>query len=322
MAAVESSRLLPGPVRMHGWFRCLTLATAVATFALVVLGGVVRVTGSGLGCPDWPLCHGSILPPGQLEAVIEYTHRLVSSVIVGPLVVATTVGAWVLYRRQRWLVVPATLGLVLLLAQVALGGAAVRSELSPGTVAAHLALGEALLACLVVIYTVTGGGLLELQSGSGANRGDPLPKLALVSAIGLYLLILSGSYVTVSGATAACGTHWPLCQGGIFPDGVLPKVHMAHRFAAILVGVLLMYALHLGFRGRHRSPQVRLVSMATAALFLVQMLVGALAVWLRFPVGLTALHVAMATAVWCTTVALVVLTFSWRLVPNKEPLHA
>ena len=97
---------------------------------------------------------------------------------------------------------------------------------------------------------------------------------------------------------------------------------MAHRFAAILIGALLMYALHLGFRGRHRSPQVRLVSMVTATLFLVQVLVGALMVWLRFPMGLSALHVAMATAVWCTMIALVVLTFAWRPAPAKEPIHA
>jgi heme A synthase len=307
---------------MTGWFRGLALATAVATSVLVVLGGVVRVTGSGLGCPDWPLCYGSILPPWQLEAVIEYTHRLVSSAIVGPLVLATTVVAWVLYRRQRWLVVPATLAVALLAVQAALGAVAVRSELSPGTVAAHFALGEALLASLVVVYVAASRGALVLEPGSSSDRMDPLPKLALVSAIGLYLLMLSGSYVTVSGATAACGTHWPLCQGGIFPDTQLPRVHMAHRFASVLIGAFLMYTLHLGIRDRRRPPQVRLVSMATATLFLAQVLVGALTVWLGFPGSLSALHVAMATAVWGAMVALVVLTFAWRPAPAKEPLHA
>jgi len=97
---------------------------------------------------------------------------------------------------------------------------------------------------------------------------------------------------------------------------------MAHRFAAILFGALLMYALHLGIRGRRRPPQVRLVSMATATLFLVQVLVGALMVWLGFSMGLGAMHVAVATAVWGTMVALVMLSFTQRSAPTTELIHA
>src|SRR5207237_6083152 len=69
-------------------FRALSVATAVATYALVVLGGVVRVSGSGLGCPDWPLCHGRVLPPLDLHAIIEYSHRTAAS-LTSTLVVLT-----------------------------------------------------------------------------------------------------------------------------------------------------------------------------------------------------------------------------------------
>ncbi|MCH8831890.1 MAG: COX15/CtaA family protein, partial [Chloroflexi bacterium] len=65
-------------------FRGLTLFTVLAAFALVVLGGVVRVTESGLGCPDWPLCQGRLIPPLETSAIIEYSHRLVASALLGP----------------------------------------------------------------------------------------------------------------------------------------------------------------------------------------------------------------------------------------------
>ena len=89
----------------------------VSVFLLVILGGVVRVTGSGLGCPDWPLCYGKVLPPWEYTAVIEYTHRFVASVIVGPLVLATAIVALARYRSDRWVWIPAAISVPMLIIQ-------------------------------------------------------------------------------------------------------------------------------------------------------------------------------------------------------------
>src|SRR2546430_17605641 len=93
--------------------RALSVATAVVTYALVVLGGGGRVSGSGLGCPDWPLCHGRVLPPLDLHAIIEYSHRTAAS-LPSPLVVVTAAAAWMARRHRRGLVVPAPLAASLL----------------------------------------------------------------------------------------------------------------------------------------------------------------------------------------------------------------
>jgi heme A synthase len=296
MEVAGTTNLLTHPSRVHAWFRCLSVLAMLSVFALVVLGGIVRVTGSGLGCPDWPLCHGGFLPPLELKPIIEFSHRLAASFLVGPLVVITCGVAWVAYRRERWLVIPATIALLLLLAQALLGGATVTNELPGALVAAHLALGEALLACLVLISVVVYRGPLSFRSPNRAmGQPDRFPLLAVGSAAAVYLLLISGSYVATSGATAAC-IDWPLCQGSFLPEHRLQMIHMAHRFAAVFFGLFVLYTLHVGFR--QRPVNVRLLSMAVAAAFVAQVMVGAATIWLDFAVELRALHQATATAMW------------------------
>ena len=322
MAVADSTGLLSRPSRALPWFRGLTLLTVLSTFALVVLGAVVRVTGSGLGCPDWPLCHGSVIPPLDTKAIIEYTHRVVASFLVGPLVLATVVGAWLAFRHVRWLVVPATVALLLLVAQALLGGVTVVNELPGGVVAAHLALGEALLACLILVSVVANRGALQLNSNLRPDgRPDRFPFLMLAAGVGIYLLLLSGSYVTVTGATGAC-LDWPLCQGDVFPEHRLQAIHMGHRLVAAIIGAFVIYTLYLGIRGKHRPPPTRFLAMAIAALLLAQMMIGAGTVWLKFPVEIRALHLAVATAVWGMMAWLVVLSFTQQYIPDKELAHA
>ena len=104
----------PEPVgRAPGRFRWLVVATVAATYLLIVIGAVVRVTGSGLGCPDWPLCYGRLFPPLEFAPLLEYTHRLMGAV-VSALIVAVVGGIWLRFRHHRRLVVLAS-GVVVLL---------------------------------------------------------------------------------------------------------------------------------------------------------------------------------------------------------------
>src|SRR5207244_6695150 len=105
-------RNIPEVGLMRG-FRILAVATAAVTYALVVLGGVVRVSGSGLGCPDWPLCHGHLLPPLNLYAIIEYSHRTTAS-LASALIVLTAAVALLAWRKRRDIVIPAMVALGLL----------------------------------------------------------------------------------------------------------------------------------------------------------------------------------------------------------------
>lgn len=316
------AEVTPHRARAQRWIRPLSTLTVFSVFALVVLGGVVRVTGSGLGCPDWPLCHGRVVPPWELTALIEYSHRLVASAIVGPLVLLTCGVSWLAHRQERWLVLPSSLAVVLLVVQALLGGVTVLTELPGPVVASHLALGQALLGCLVLVMVVAHRGPLVfsrqiagvsdkavVSDAPGVSRTDRFPTLALISAGAVYLLILSGSVVTASNATGACVT-WPLCQGRVFPESLLPMIHMAHRMTAAVIGAFLLYVLYLGFRDSQKPGELRLLSLAVAAFFGAQVLVGAFTIWSGFQPPLMALHISMSALVWALLAGLAALSLT------------
>ena len=169
----------------------MSVATAVVTYALVVLGGVVRVSGSGLGCPDWPLCHGRLLPPLDLHAIIEYSHRTAAS-LTSTLVVLTAAVAWMAWRNRRDLVVPATLAVSLLAVQVVLGAITVRLELPPMIVLAHLATAMALLALLLFVALRSSLPTARRRTGSG------LTAWLGIAAAAVFVLMLLGSHVTAT----------------------------------------------------------------------------------------------------------------------------
>src|SRR6266705_1919252 len=132
-----------------GGFRKLAVATAFFAYLQIALGGVVRVSGSGLGCPDWPLCNGRPYPPANVHSIVEYSHRTVGA-ITGILLILTVIAAWVVFRRTRpivaWL---ATGSLVAIAAEGGIGGVVVINELTPWLVLIHLALAMAILGFLL-----------------------------------------------------------------------------------------------------------------------------------------------------------------------------
>ena len=280
-------------------FRALSVATALVTYALVVLGGVVRVSGSGLGCPDWPLCHGRVLPPLDLHAIIEYSHRTTAS-LASVLIVLTAVVAWLAWRKRRDIVIPALVALGLLVVQVVLGAITVRLELPPMIVLAHLATAMALLAAVCVTAVAA-----MVPRSAPADR-SPV-RLARFAAAGTFVLILSGSLVVGSGASASCAA-WPLCGGGfsLTFDG-FPAIQLLHRGLAAAIGVLIIVSL-FALLNRYRVDRaVRATVALTLAALAFQVAVGAAVVTLQLPAALRGLHLALASAVWAGTVVLAVL---------------
>ena len=167
-------------------YRQLALATLLMTFLLIVIGGIVRVSDSGLGCGPadsgfhgWPFCEGDVAPGVDLNSIIEYTHRVVAS-IVGLMMLALAVLAWRNYREHRMLVKVSIAGFLLVAAQGALGGAVVEENLEEELVAAHLGLAMLLLAVLFWIWRATKPETIGADPPDAGPRYRPLAWVASV----------------------------------------------------------------------------------------------------------------------------------------------
>ena len=295
--------------RAGGALRALTLASVLALFALITLGGVVRITDSGLGCPDWPFCHGKVLPSTDAATPIEYSHRMVAA-ITGLLIFATALVIWRSHRSERWLLRPVTIAVFLLIVQVVLGGITVQTELNDGLVMAHLAVAEALLAVMIVVSVVTWSGLPSVtRSESGQRHKMQRPTLVLMAGVATFGLILTGAYVQASGATGACGDSWPLCDGELLPGGRLAMIHMLHRILSLAVGVAIVAGVLQAWSLRDRQPFLKIAALAVAGLFVAQMAVGGINVLMAFNQATNVLHISAATAVWASLVLLAALAY-------------
>ncbi len=283
-------------------FRALAFTTALCTFALVIIGGIVRLTGSGMGCPDWPLCYGQLIPPFEFHTLIEYFHRLFG-VLVAFAVFAVGMVTVFKFRRQRVLYRLAGAGVLLLISQVVLGGITVLTGNAPWTVTLHLGNALILFAVMLVLTTVV----------YARRAGNPMPpfdstdpiafaRMTTINAAGVFILILSGSYVVGAGATGAC-VSYPLCDNDLLPTDGLEWIHMAHRLIAALVGVYLILTC---VRAQRHGGLLQVAGRWTLWLFVAQVLVGGANVLLGFPIVLNALHFTLAAAVWGAAVVLAV----------------
>ena len=197
------------------WYRTTLLLGLAAAIAQVALGGVVRVTGSGDACPDWPLCHGQLIPPLDLNIWLEFSHRLSASVL-GVLVLIASVLAWRQVQRFGTSLLAIGAALVLVVAAALLGGLTVLTELSWWARLIHLVLAELVVACIAVAWLA---GPKESRSVAAPRSGTGLERtVGLATLAALLGVIVFGSYMVGFNYGAAC-TSWPMCQGTRIPEG-------------------------------------------------------------------------------------------------------
>jgi heme A synthase len=300
-------------------FRRLTAATALATYLLIVMGGVVRVSGSGLGCGEkdqWPLCRGGLLPPLEKTALIEFSHRWLA--VIAAVLLFTLAGwVWLRYRRVRPLAVGAVVVVLLYLLQIALGAVTVFFNLPSGVIMIHLANALLLLGALVWIAVETA------MAGSVRPRPSaPTLRLAGVAAGATYLLALSGALVVDQGAGGACA-GWPLCGNGFqLTGGQYAEINLLHRLVAGIVVLLLGYSMMKLRRSRRDDHALRLATLSVSLLIVAQVIAGALVVDLHLPAAVRAVHLALASALWGCVVMTAVIARGVSAVPVSHEHRA
>jgi cytochrome c oxidase assembly protein subunit 15 len=219
-------------------------ATVLFTYLLMVMGTFVTSTGSGLACPDWPLCYGSVKPPLEMSIWFEWGHRLLGGAS-GILIILSTIFVWRRYKGLPRTLMLAVLGLLAL--GVILGGVTVIIEapllssiVHVAVISSHLVIATLVLICL--IFTLRYVGSRSLAPSSGYYK--------LLFAV-VYSQVILGILVRYSGATLAC-PDLPFCNGALLPalSDSLVAMHFIHRVTAVLVfliaGTVLYKAVKSG----------------------------------------------------------------------------
>jgi len=283
---------------------------ALGALALIVLTGAgVRLTGSGLGCPDWPKCYGGTVPPLDTHAVIEYGNRVLTG-FVGIAVIAASVLAW--FRQPfRWHL--AFFGALLplgVVCQAILGALVVKYHLAPGLVMSHFILSMLLLDAAFALAWCS-----RYEPWERRRSSDRLGVWAVRALIPFgQLTILAGTIATASGPHAGAHegqlVHRFAFEGNDTLEWVVQRhaaIATAFGLAAVAVWLLLRRP---GGDGRALGPL-----SAVIGLLALQGVVGAVQWSLELPGELVWFHVALATATWLAMLWTV--ATAGRLEPRK-----
>jgi heme a synthase len=301
---VRSPRLSPAT------YRTVTLAAGVALAFIVVSGGAVRLTGSGLGCSDWPTCEQNrLVAPLELHPMVEFVNRTVTG-LVSVAVILAVLGALVRVPRRRDLTV-LSLGLVAGVAgQVVLGGITVLVELSPPFVMAHFLLSMVLLWNAVVLH-----------HRAGEPDGPPRPLVGpQVVAMARWLGVMAAVVVATGTVVTGSGPH-----GGDEDVERLPflltDVARVHGSAVIVFLAMTLVVLWVLHRDAAPPPVLRAGEVLLGAI-VAQAAVGYAQYFTGVPVLLVGIHLAGAVAVWAATVRLNLVLFDRRpvAVPAGRPV--
>ncbi|MHB8416601.1 MAG: COX15/CtaA family protein [Myxococcales bacterium] len=280
----------------------LALATAAATFLLVIAGGLVWATESALACPDWPLCHGQAFPHLAGRVLFEVSHRYVA----GTVAVLAAVLAWLCFRAGGRGRAASLVALGLVLAQAVLGGLTVILKLPLVVRVAHLATSQAFFAA--VLWTVF--ATREPPAPAGPTRAG-VRGLAGLAALAVYAQLLLGAFVRHTGAALACnasvfscnGSLWPAEQEGYGAIGPAQVVTL-HKAFALLVGALVVAAAVRALRSAPAGSLTRKLAWAASALVAAQILLGALSVLSYLAVPLVTAHLATGSLLFAAVLSL------------------
>jgi cytochrome c oxidase assembly protein subunit 15 len=288
-------------------YRRVAYLTLAALTLIVLTGAAVRLTGSGLGCPDWPKCGGNALPPITTHALIEFGNRAISG-LVGVLTVVAAVLAFTRRPFRRDLARLAVSLPLFVLAQAVLGGFTVREHLAPGFVMAHFALS---MLALIVAVALAWQSAHEPGSTPRATDGVTVWSIRALLPLGA-LTIFAGTAATAAGPHAGGSPgqriHRLHFKGG---DTLMWVIHR-HATIAALFGVAV---IGVWFLRRHRGAGADALEPLTVlgVLLAAQGLVGSVQYELHLPTDIVWVHVSLATVTW------LVLLWAWATEGSLAP---
>ena len=285
--------------------RRFSYAALFVAFTHLVFGGIVRISGSGMGCGDhWPLCYGHLFPPmDRPDLVVEWTHRLLASVLVLT-IVAFAVVAWRARDEPRvggrgGVLRAALLAVAVVITAALLGAVTVKLGNPPYATVAHW------LVAMTLFATLGAAAMRAGALGGGAAMGEAVSRRAVGAAYGaasiaFLTVALGGLTAKLPSAAIACRS-FPLCGRDPLAGAEAVHVQLTHRVLALL---LLLHLIGVVAGLARRRTESRIVARAAAValgLVLLQLTIAASMVLLTLPAVLRSLHEAVGISVWFGT---------------------
>jgi heme a synthase len=308
------------------WLHRYAVVTSVFTFFLVIAGGLVTSTDSGLAVPDWPLSYGQVMPPMVGGIFYEHGHRMVAT-FVGLL---TTILAFWLWRAEdrKWVKVLGFAALLAVITQGVLGGLTVLYLLPTWISVSHATLAQSFFSLTIVIALVTSPFWRNYKPTESTSVGRTR-TLAVATSGAIFLQLILGALMRHTGSGLAI-PDFPLSYGHLIPptdSTLLPAIneyrigwnlpavtmsqiwiHFAHRIGALLVtATVLLNVFHILYS--YRESKLREPSVILLTLLVTQVLLGALTVWTGKGVEIATAHVAVGALLLGLSVVVSVRSF-------------
>ncbi len=288
------------------WLHRYAKFVSAATVLLLVAGGLVTSTGSGLAVPDWPTSYGWNMFTFPMQHMVggifyEHGHRLIAS-SVGFLTIVLAIWIWRAEAR-RWMRVLGFTALAAVCVQGLLGGITVLYFLPTAVSAAHAGLAQIFFCLTIAIALFTSRGWTDPKHQPIDDR--MLRLVATTTTIFIYCQVIVGAIMRHSDAGLAI-PDFPLVFGGIFPPEWTPKIaiHYAHRIGALIVTLAIAATVSHVWYHHPRRAQLRRPALTLACLVLAQVTLGAFVVWSQKNVAINTAHVVVGALTLATSLVL------------------
>ena len=282
----------------------LLLAATTMTYLIITMGGIVCATESGRGCPDWPGCYGRIVPMMKMDSVIEYTHRLVAA-LTSPFILAAAIVGWRQSSNIRWVSRPPVIAVAFLFVVAGLGAKAVLRGLSPLWAAVDLGLALLVLALMISASVVAFARYAHPALPDRLLFRDSFAQLSLWTLTAIFVVLVSG--VIVDGDSIARCLGWPLPFVRSLPVDLRGWLQLSRRLFAGVASIPLILVVWQAWRTQRARAAILRGATMLGVFFLAEISIGAFMLMRGSNLLMLGIYVALAAALWASSVVLVVL---------------
>lgn len=297
---------------MAAIYRKFGITTIIAVYLLILVGGIVRSTGSGMGCPDWPKCFGQYVPPTDISELpedyktiyavqgreiadfnavhtwIEYINRLLGA-LIGLFILITAVLSISFWKKDKLITVLSWLALVFVLVQAWLGAKVVSTDLHEGMITIHMVMALVIVGLLIYTIVRSYNGVLKTEKVSNLSK---LNLITLLSAIVAFAQLILGTQVRENVDTVSKTLGDTLRSEWIENLGMTFYIHRSFSILVLLLHLGLVYML---WKNTSKNGRIQTLGKSLLAILVIEVITGTIMAYFAIPKPLQPVHMLLAS---------------------------